>query len=78
MENDNNYDVRLMKIPLHNLLDMLHAIYNKGVDYIDILGVNNVEQDTLTITYSKDYLAKEEDKQDPPADLSDENLNQFI
>jgi hypothetical protein len=57
---------------------MLHAIYNKGVDYIDILGVNNVEQDTLTITYSKEYLAKEEDKQDPPADLSDENLNQFI
>jgi hypothetical protein len=83
MEN-NHHDVILRKIPLSILLDHLTEIYNSGVDYIDILGVNGEEQDRIGIAFNSSYMSPEEDTnldQDESQiniKLSDEDLNQLI
>ena len=83
MEN-NHHDVILRKIPLSILLDHLTEIYNSGVDYIDILGVNGEEQDRIGIAFNSSYMSPEEDtnlNQDESQiniKLSDEDLNQLI
>jgi hypothetical protein len=55
MEN-NNIDVSLNKIPLKVLLDALEQLYEMGADYIDIIGVNNIEQDTIAIAVKQEYM----------------------
>ena len=81
---ENNHDVILRKIPLGILLDHLTEIYNSGVDYIDILGVNGEEQDRIGIAFNTSYMSPEEDTnldQDESQiniKLSDEDLNQLI
>jgi hypothetical protein len=83
MEN-NHHDVILRKIPLSILLDHLTEIYNSGVDYIDILGVNGEEQDRIGIAFNSSYMSPEEDTnldQDESQiniKLSDEDLNQLL
>lgn len=81
---ENNHDVILRKIPLSILLDHLTEIYNAGVDYIDILGVNGVEQDKIGIAFNSSYMSPEEDTDLNPDEsqinikLSDEDLNQLL
>jgi len=54
-------------------------IYDQGVDYIDIVGINNIEQDNLAIVYSKDYMTKNEENDSSETNLSnDEDFNQLI
>lgn len=83
MEN-NHHDVILRKIPLSILLDHLTEIYNSGVDYIDILGVNGEEQDKIGIAFNSSYMSPEEDTNLNPDEsqinikLSDEDLNQLL
>jgi hypothetical protein len=58
MEN-NNIDVSLNKIPLKVLLDALEQLYEMGADYIDIIGVNNIEQDTIALAVKQEYMCPE-------------------
>jgi hypothetical protein len=66
--------VMLKKLPLDKLIDVLVELYNKGVDYIDITGVPDEEQDRVAISFSKDYMTEEGRKnfEDSPIDLTDE------
>jgi hypothetical protein len=66
--------VMLKKIPLDRLIDILVEIYNRGVDYIDITGVPDEEQDRVAISFSKDYMTEEGRKnfENAPIDLTDE------
>jgi hypothetical protein len=54
------------------------------VDYIDILGVNGVEQDRIGIAFNSSYMSPEEDTDLDPDEsqinikLSDEDLNQLL
>jgi hypothetical protein len=66
--------VMLKKLPLDKLIDVLVELYNKGVDYIDITGVPDEEQDRVAISFSKDYMTEEGKKnfEDAPIDLTDE------
>jgi hypothetical protein len=52
-------EVRLKKIPLEIFLDALEELYNMGLEYIDIVGVNGEEQDTIGLAYSKDYMSQD-------------------
>lgn len=74
MENSN--EIRLKKIPLLVLLEALKDIYERGVDYVDIIGVPGVEQDSIGIAIRSDYYASEEEDNDKP--ITDEDLNQLI
>jgi len=65
-------------------LDHLTEIYNSGVDYVDILGVNGEEQDKIGISFNSSYMSPEEDTNLNPDEsqinikLSDEDLNQLL
>lgn len=79
---ENNNEIRLKKIPLKALLEALTDIYNRGVDYVDILGVPGEEQDSIGIAIKEEYFSEEilddEEEDVLPKDLSDDDLNQLI
>ena len=58
MENSN---IKLTKIPIEYLLEILETLYNEGYDYFDLEGVLDPEKekDTIKITVSEDYLSEE-------------------
>ena len=79
----------LKKIPVDKLIDLLVELYNRGVDYIDISGIPDEEQDKVAVSFSKDYMTEEGIKnfEDSPIDmtseffpdkLSDEDLNDLL
>jgi hypothetical protein len=78
--------VRIRKVHLQTLLDILADLFDKGVDYIDIIGTLHDEQDSLGLSFSKEYMAEEYmanfDNIDIPnqlkTNLSDDDLNQLI
>jgi len=76
-------ELRLKKIPLAIFLEALTDIYNRGVDYVDIIGIPGKEQDSIGIAIKEEYFSHMEDEEDdedipPSRDLSDEDLNQLI
>lgn len=73
---ERNNEVRLKKIPLLVLLEALKDIYERGVDYVDIIGVPGEEQDSIGIAVKSEYYATEEEDEDRP--ITDEDLNQLI
>jgi hypothetical protein len=60
MENSN---IKLTKIPIEYLLEILETLYNEGYDYFDLEGVLDPEKekDTIKISVSEDYLTEEDD-----------------
>jgi len=48
--------LKLKMIPVESLMDVLMELYEQGVDYVDITGVHNSEQDTVGISFTKDYV----------------------
>ena len=52
-------EVRLRKIPIEMFLEVLTQIYEQGVDYFDLIGTPDEEQDTISIVYSTDYFSKD-------------------
>lgn len=77
MEKSN--EVRLKKIPLRMFLEALTDIYERGVDYVDIIGVPGEEQDSIGISVKEEYFAKEvDDDEEEDSPLSDSDLNQLI
>lgn len=73
---ENNNELRLKKIPLKPFLEALTDIYNRGVDYVDIIGTSGDEQDSIGIAIKEEYFSEPEEEEEK--DLSDEDLNQLI
>ena len=75
-----NKEIALRKIPLKILLDILQDAWNKGADYVDIIGVPDEIQDNIAIAVKEEYMHVEEDdiEIDPTKDITDEDLNQLI
>ena len=74
MENKNQ--IRLHKIPLGPFLDALLELYNEGLDYIDIVGTPDEQQDTIGIMFTQDYMSKE--MKDKYGDIVDEIADTII
>jgi hypothetical protein len=86
MENNDN-EVRLKKIPLKRFIDALIDVYTSGANFVDLIGKMDVEQDSIGIAVSVDYLDGEDKdeyfdelaermlKRIKGAKLSDEDLN---
>ena len=76
------------KIPLRVFIDILHDAWNKGADYIDIIGVPDQVQDNIAVAIREEYMNVnpedefevdvEIERPDDKKDLSDEDLNQLI
>lgn len=82
-----NREVKIERIPLDRLIDTLVDLYNKGIDYIDVVGVPGVEFDRMGIAFTKDYMTdqgKENfgeldlDLEITSSKLTDEDLNELI
>lgn len=85
---DNN--VKIRKIHLDTLLKVLVEMYDKGVDYIDIVGEIKDVQDTIGISFCEDYMNKDmrenfdkitsdvEEEEEPIFLKDDDDLNQLI
>ena len=83
-----NNEVTFKKIPLKVFLDILHNAWEKGADYIDIVGVPDEVQDNIAVAIREEYMnVNPEDEfeidvelehPDDNKDLSDEDLNQLI
>lgn len=71
---ENKPSVTLRKVPVDKLIDLLVELYNRGVDYIDISGIPDEEQDKMAISFTKDYMTEEGKKnfEDSPLDITDE------
>jgi hypothetical protein len=54
------------------------------VDYVDIIGIHGDEQDSLAVSFSKEYMSEEHVNNfdnidsDDGGNLSDEDLNQLL
>jgi hypothetical protein len=76
-----NSNVRLNKIPIDVLLEALMNLYESGVDYVDILGINNIDQDTIGLCVQKEYMSidtEEDTTKKFNIKLSEEDLNQLL
>jgi len=85
-------ELKIEKIPVQEMIDLLIALYNKGVDYIDIVGIKGTLQDQMAIAFTKEYMTEEAminfdemeidediaDEIDLNQKLSDEDLNKLI
>lgn len=85
MENNKN-EVTLRKIPLRIFIEVLTDAWNRGADYVDIIGTADELQDNIGIAIKEDYYTKG-DKEETSFDieidssnqnLDDEDLNQLI
>lgn len=89
---EENNEMRIRKVPLESFIDILADLYDKGVDYVDIIGLLNDSQDGIMISFSKEYMAEEyQDNFDAipttkvtktdteiNINLSDDDLNQLL
>lgn len=82
-----NREVKIEKIPLDRLIDTLVDLYNKGIDYIDVVGVPGKEFDRMGIAFTRDYMTdqgKENfegldlDLEIKTTKLTDDDLNELI
>jgi len=83
--------VKLRKIHLDTLMKLLAELYDKGVDYIDVIGTTDKVQDSIGISFCSEYMSENmkenfdklpgltiEDKDDEDSPLSEDDLNQLI
>ena len=71
--------VTLKKIPLQVLIDTLVEIYEKGADYVDIIGIPDNTQDEIGIVVREEYYSTNERQDEDPSDISEaDDLNELI
>lgn len=75
MEENKGKDVILRKIHLHSFIQVLTDLYESGVDYVDLCGKNDVEQDIVDIRFSKDYTVFRDRSEEEAMDLVRETFN---
>lgn len=83
-------ELKIRKIHLDSLIQILVDLYDRGIEYVDIIGQLDDVQDTIGLSFSEDYMANgmKDNFNNIPSfftpikreiDLSDENdLNQII
>ena len=72
--------VIIRKIPLDRLIQTLVDLYNSGVDYVDLMGMQGEEFDQMAITFTKEYMSeagKENFKDVPEEDIEPTDISQL-
>jgi hypothetical protein len=84
-EKSKKNQVILRKIALKTFIDTLVNVYNSGADYVDLIGSNDEEQDTIGIIVTDEYMADPddmeleiEDEDEEEKKLSDDDIDQLI
>jgi hypothetical protein len=80
-------EMKIQKIPLDNLINTLVDIYNAGVDYVDIFGISEKDNDNIVVSFTEEYMTEEGKKNFTKEDLNleirsekltDDDINQLI
>jgi hypothetical protein len=68
--------LRLRKIPLHPLIEILQDLYESGADFIDLSGEQSEEgetpKDTIQITIKPEYMLHDERDEEDNDDVTQE------
>lgn len=59
MENEEYNEMKLQKVPLAKLITILLNLFQNGVEYIDIIGIKDEDDDYVGITFIKEYMTQE-------------------
>lgn len=59
MESNNPLKVKIRKIPIDIVMRILSNLYDDGVDFVDFHGIIGENEDTLGISFSRDYMDPE-------------------
>lgn len=60
MESNNQSNkVKIRKVPIDVVMRILGNLYDDGVDFVDFHGIIGEDEDTLGISFSKDYMDPE-------------------
>lgn len=80
MENNEEEGMMMLeKIPLGEFIDILVDLFDKGADYIDLVGTPNIKQDGIQIIVRKEYIAEEERSEGSSPPITDEDqLNDYL
>jgi hypothetical protein len=83
--------VKLRKIHLDTLMKLLVELYDKGVDYVDIIGTLDKVQDSIGISFCSEYMndgmrenfdkisvKRIEEEEETGSPLNEDDLNQLI
>jgi hypothetical protein len=79
--------VKLRKIHLDTLIKVLVELYDKGVDYVDIIGTVDDVQDSIGISFCSEYMSEDMKENfdkipslevDSDSELNEDDLNQLI
>ena len=79
--------VKLRKIHLDTLMKVLVELYDKGVDYIDVIGTVDDVQDSIGISFCSEYMNENMRENfdkipslevDSDSELNEDDLNQLI
>lgn len=81
-----NKEFKISKVHMDSFIDALVDLYNKGVDYIDIIATPGEVQDSVGLSFCKEYMSEDMQEQfdNFPTDiiiekkLSNDDLNQLI
>lgn len=83
-------DIRM--IDVEALIEILTMLWNKGIDYVDIRGSKGEISDSVTFSFSKEYISEDHKdeyddmfvNEDPSKEnittikLTDENINDLL
>lgn len=86
---ENKKEVVLRKIPLKLVIEILTDLWNRGADYVDIIGMSDEIQDNIAIAAKDEYFSKGEgiddeaydieiDEEEEDTSFNDEDLNELI
>lgn len=79
--------MKLRKIPLESLIEILQELFEQGADYIDISEEDNINnKDVIKITVRPEYFIHDDKEQyetnyieeESDSSLSDEDINDLI
>lgn len=74
----------IKKIPLKALMDILQDAWERGADYVDIIGNTADVQHNVMVAIREEYMSEEEEENAPneekPSDdeLTDDQLNLLL
>jgi len=76
----------IKKVPLDEIIDVFMDLYNKGVDFIDLIA--SEKDNRISVIFSEEYINEEakdtfqiiddEEEDEEETALTDEDLNQLI
>ena len=65
--------VSLQKIPLERFIDVLIELYDRGADFVDIVGSPDKEQDMMSIIVRLEYVDPERNDFDNEEEIIDDD-----